>query len=816
VSRNPPIVDGVDVINAKLGVKRSVNPPVLGRYINAGLPQQLPLSKPSGPSTVFEVTTSTDYGDKLQTATSSTVDPFVSGHKSPLSAEALEKLSEVDESESFLRSFLEDDEATIFPSSSDDSCGFRTGIKYEERSTDDLKTKAEELHADNVSAPPTSDKAPRAVRSAARELARLGPAASHVSRSRRMEQLRREADGLRQMDETLKSNLQFEVRRVLEAAGPTGSHLAFLEHVLEQTDFPDVRDLLLDLKRGFPLYGVVPTGIMMCDQGIGAAKARMVRRATTTPSKVRETAGIKWAKCLSACKLAHNDGDTAVLHDISEQTRADQLSGRMGQPRDVDQSLPCPTRRFGVQQMSSKGKTKIRCIDDFNASGINDCCHVIGRLRMGRITDLVDVVHILNKVHPNEELVIFKTDFKSAYRSVPLRPEHYLYADVVYYDTTLKKLVVSKQLAMPFGAVAAVYGWDRVADALTHVMSAILLIPVSRYVDDLFGACFASHAEELRDMIVELMTMCGFTLDPEKTPLPARSQTILGIECRLFRKMKATWVRAHTALVARLDEAKTKVWIDMIKGILRVEKLEQHDAEKLAGRLNFLVWSVAGRPGAGRLSRLYTAIYRPQTVVSPGLRSDLRWWLRFLTERTSKSYAINSPRSKVVTLYTDAEGKGGIGGVIFVTNEKPLQFAFKVPKVFNEMFSHRMTYIIQLELLAVTVALKLFCHHLTGAAVKFFIDNRSVLGSLRKGRSKVEDLNSLVLMTIDKTVHIDQCLFSWIPSKLNLADLPSRGQLVTDITTVDCAEVVRSLINELRESMRKSQAIATQGIDTAS
>ena len=130
------------------------------------------------------------------------------------------------------------------------------------------------------------------------------------------------------------------------------------------------------------------------------------------------------------------------------------------------------------------------------------------------------------------------------------------------------------------------------------------------------------------------------------------------------------------------------------------------------------------------------------------------------------------------------------------------------------MFSHRMTYIIQLELLAVTVALKLFCHSLTGAAVKFFIDNRSVLGSLRKGRSKVEDLNSLVLMTIDKTVHIDQCLFSWIPSKLNVADLPSRGQLITDITTVDCAEVVRSVIDELRNSMHESQMNAKQCIDT--
>ena len=106
--------------------------------------------------------------------------------ETPLSAETLETFSDVDECEAFLRSVIEDDEATIFPSSSDDSCGFRTGIKYEERSTDDLKLKAEELHADFISAPPTSEKGPRAVRKAARELARLGPEASHLARSRRM------------------------------------------------------------------------------------------------------------------------------------------------------------------------------------------------------------------------------------------------------------------------------------------------------------------------------------------------------------------------------------------------------------------------------------------------------------------------------------------------------------------------------------------------------------------------------------------------------------------------------------------------------
>ena len=75
------------------------------------------------------------------------------------------------------------------------------------------------------------------------------------------------------------------------------------------------------------------------------------------------------------------------------------------------------------------------------------------------------------------------------------------------------------------------------------------------------------------------------------------------------------------------------------------------------------------------------------------------------------------------------------------------------------MFTRRKTYIIQLELLAVTVGLTLFSESLKGATAKFFVDNRSVLGCLRKGRSKVEDLNNLVLLTVDRATDVRLCLF---------------------------------------------------------
>ena len=130
-----------------------------------------------------------------------------------------------------------------------------------------------------------------------------------------MERLRREAQELQLLDSRQRSNIHVNGQRVLEVAGPTGSHLAFLEHVLQQAEYEDKQDLLTDLKRGFPLYGVVPTG---------SAKPRLVRRATTTPSEVRKSAEARWRQCPTACERAHKEGEDFVLHDISEQTRSDQ------------------------------------------------------------------------------------------------------------------------------------------------------------------------------------------------------------------------------------------------------------------------------------------------------------------------------------------------------------------------------------------------------------------------------------------------------------------------------------------------------------
>ena len=74
---------------------------------------------------------------------------------------------------------------------------------------------------------------------------------------------------------------------------------------------------------------------------------------------------------------------------------------------------------------------------------------------------------------------------------------------------------------MPFGAVSAVYAWDRLGEALTTILRRVFLFPASRYVDDLFMPVWASISKESRSILFEVVEILGAVLSHEKTPPPA-------------------------------------------------------------------------------------------------------------------------------------------------------------------------------------------------------------------------------------------------------------------------------------------------------
>ena len=81
---------------------------------------------------------------------------------------------------------------------------------------------------------------------------------------------------------------------------------------------------------------------------------------------------------------------------------------------------------------------------------------------------------------------------------------------------------------MPFGAVGAVYSWDRLGSAVQAIIAVLLLSIMGRYVDDLFTAEFCQLAWSARGCVIELVHLLGLSLSlGDKSPLPAEVMVAL-------------------------------------------------------------------------------------------------------------------------------------------------------------------------------------------------------------------------------------------------------------------------------------------------
>ena len=88
----------------------------------------------------------------------------------------------------------------------------------------------------------------------------------------------------------------------------------------------------------------------------------------------------------------------------------------------------------------------------------------------------------------------------------------------------------------------------------------------------------------------------------------------------------------------------------------------------------------------------------------------------------------------------------------------------------------RKTQIIAYEALAVLWAAKELSHLLLCRDVILFVDNQIVQCSSKKGRCRADDINKIICDIVDVFWnHLARPYVFWVPSTLNIADLPSRG-----------------------------------------
>ena len=237
---------------------------------------------------------------------------------------------------------------------------------------------------------------------------------------------------------------------------------------------------------------------------------------------------------------------------------------------------------------------------------------------------------------------------------------------------------------MPFGALGAVYAWDRMGHAVVHILNHYLRIILSRYVDDCFGIIDAEDSEYIREATVLLVQWLGPKLDPDKTPAPARSQVILEVRVRLdtIRRREKSYLQARISL----EESKAEYWTGIISGILARNHIRSWEAESLAGRLNFVASAILGQEGVCRIRNIYAAQYSGGGI-SREARHELEWWKHYLQSNPQKKIPLTSSRFKYEICNSDAEGSGGFGGLLL--RDEFLEIHGQILEQFSPYFSER-------------------------------------------------------------------------------------------------------------------------------
>ena len=167
--------------------------------------------------------------------------------------------------------------------------------------------------------------------------------------------------------------------------------------------------------------------------------------------------------------------------------------------------------------------------------------------------------------------------------------------------------------------------------------------------------------------------------------------------------------------------------------------------------------------------------------MSRRLVAALEWWLAYLSAGPAGTirggeHVVAAPEW---VLYTDAEGWGGVGAVlVHVASGACQHIVSSVPRRVQRALLPRRTQINVFELLAVLMALESYGPVLSGCRVVCFVDNKAALGMLVKGWSRADDANAIAAQCWWTMAALGiEIFWEYVPSKLNLADGPSRSKV---------------------------------------
>ena len=542
-------------------------------------------------------------------------------------------------------------------------------------------------------------------------------------------------------------------------------NLALFNRLLKDAGHGDV-DLVKQLAEGFDLTGSLPESNVF---------SRKVRPAAMSCEDLRRIADMSRESMLQMVKSSGDaDLDSQLYAATMKEVSKGFLIGPIN-PEDLPSGSTL-TRRFGVFQ-----KNKTRPIDDYKASFVNSSVSQTETATVHTVDHVASMIACILRQSETRslrpELVAKTWDLADAYKQIPLSDQAFSQdAYLVVFCPATNKAEVFQQKVLPFGSVASVTAFLRVAHGIWKLGNKLLKLMWTSCFDDFFSITNATIAKHTDLVIAAMFDLLGWKLSVDKLVDYNTICKVLGMEFDF--RMSGAGLTTVNNTADRVREL-----CEQLDSILELGKLKKSDGERLRGRLQFASGQLFGRSARNNLRVLSKHISSNRlhlcndTVTA---LNSLRHQLRSNLPRT-----IRGPMSDHIYIYVDAsfdlENYSGVGGVAYSSDGTILGYfseEISKPFILAAMSTDQHTMIQELEMLALLIAVSVWCPGQAGKRMVAFTDSESVRGSFLKTWSG-NDPSSKLLRQIFLLEEAHSC-HVWlerVPSQSNPSDFLSRSQV---------------------------------------
>ena len=312
------------------------------------------------------------------------------------------------------------------------------------------------------------------------------------------------------------------------------------------TGYPDL-GIADEVVEGLKLVGsstksdAFPSGLFPAQQTVEQLSQQAIWRRKST---------------IGICRASDDAGaDSELWTQSLEEAENGWLSGPYFSEAEVSEVLQTGnwicTRRFPLRQSN-----KVRIIDDGLESGLNSAYSSYNKLRLMDMDSVVSMVHLILQsiqgkdsscltlssgealrgvVHSdwcnNPDLLGRTLDLTAAYKQLAVDPNQATIRALVAYNPELQSPAFFVFNALPFGATGSVYGFNRVAKSLLHIMVVLGNVFATQYYDDYPNVEFSKLAGSSQSFMEFILQALGwkFAKDGKKASPPHSSFKVLGV-----------------------------------------------------------------------------------------------------------------------------------------------------------------------------------------------------------------------------------------------------------------------------------------------